>query len=72
MEHRRLHSPGRLCCGPGQSWHAVARFCQLTEEEVLALRFYSTAGVKSINRQDLFYILKIIEKVLYMVSLLGI
>jgi hypothetical protein len=32
--------------------HPVARFCQLTEVEVFALRFYTTAGYKGINWQD--------------------
>jgi hypothetical protein len=29
--------------------HPIARFCQLTEAEVFALRFYTTAGFKGIN-----------------------
>ena len=34
--------------------HPIARFCQLTEAEVFALRFYTTAGYKGINWQDFF------------------
>jgi hypothetical protein len=29
--------------------HPIARFCELTQAEVFALRFYTTAGFKCIN-----------------------
>jgi hypothetical protein len=32
--------------------HPIARFCELTEAETFALRFYTTAGFKGINWQE--------------------
>jgi hypothetical protein len=32
--------------------HPIARFCELTEAEIFALRFYTTAGFKGINWQE--------------------
>jgi hypothetical protein len=48
--------------------HAIVIMCQLTEAEVFALRFYTTAGYKGINGQEVrkvplyseFYILRIL------------
>jgi hypothetical protein len=58
--------------------HEVARFCELTEVEVFALRFYTTAGFKGINWQDFCFIKcyfwiknKYRRKVLYIVALFG-
>jgi hypothetical protein len=48
--------------------HAIVIMCQLTEAEVFALRFYTTAGFKGINWQEF---LKIICSGFYLPNILG-
>jgi hypothetical protein len=48
--------------------HAIVIMCQLTEAEVFALRFYTTAGFKGINWQEF---LKIPCSEFYVLNVLG-
>ena len=48
--------------------HPIVLLCQMTEAEVFALRFYTTAGFKGINWQEF---LKIQCSEFYVLNLLG-